>query len=98
MIVGTGHLASCISASRTPSLFFDISAIERAFDAGDGTWIRYARNCWMVQTYQTSEQWRERIRAIPAIGAEASILIIEFDPHRTDGYLEEWAWKWLHRA
>jgi hypothetical protein len=91
----TGFRSRFLHLSFTLPWLFDMGTLEAAFNAGDGPWLRYARNCWIVQTSSTTEEWRERIRAIPGL-QDQSILIIEFNPTTADGYMPEWAWKWLH--
>jgi|SRR5579859_1462559 len=58
-------------------------------------WMRYAPNCWVVWTYQDSNEWYRRVR--PFITERDRVFICEININDRQGWMDQWAWNWLNR-
>lgn len=57
-------------------------------------WIRYAPNCWIVQTTATPKQWMARLK--PILAPSDHVLIVEIDLANRSGHLPESMWSWIN--
>jgi len=58
-------------------------------------WIRYAPNCWIIYTSQSSEKWYNSIKK--AIHEDDSFMILQIDPSTRNGWMPLDIWDWLDK-
>jgi hypothetical protein len=56
-------------------------------------WMRYAPNCWIVQTTSTPQQWLARLR--PLLSPSDNVFIVEINPANRSGWLPQSIWTWI---
>jgi hypothetical protein len=61
-------------------------------------WLKYARESWIIYTYETPESLYKKLLArIPDL-ATYTILTFPFDPNgQKSGQMEKWVWEWMNR-
>lgn len=61
-------------------------------------WLRYAFNCWIAWSSLSPEEWYEKLKNVPELGAH-SIFVVKLDlsvPNRS-GQFPQWIWDWINR-
>jgi hypothetical protein len=69
-----------------------VEKIQEAFGTAAG-WARYAPNCWLVSTQETSKAIATRVHAL--CSPHDSILVVKVDVSDTFGWLEGELWEWI---
>lgn len=72
--------------------------IDKAIKDNAHDWLRYSRNCWIVWTRETPEQWYRRMAAIPTL-SNVSMLMAYIDLSKTgrSGQFQKWIWEWMDK-
>ena len=69
-----------------------VKELEPVFDKALA-WVRYAPNCWLVQTTATPERWLGRLKLY--LGPKDLVCIVELTPNTFNGILPQWIWDWI---
>ena len=71
-----------------------VKTIQDAFGESAG-WARYAPNCWMVSSQESSEVLAKRLRKV--CSTKDGILVVEINKQNRHGYLKKELWDWLKK-
>ncbi len=59
-----------------------------------GQWWHYLDSTWLVKTHLTTEQVANRLKQ--QIDDNDNFLVIEVNPHTSQGWLPQEAWNWIY--
>lgn len=58
-------------------------------------WYKYSEYCWIVKTTSSVEKWQTRLK--PLVEPGGTLLIMEVDPSKRQGWIAKGFWEWLKK-
>ncbi len=71
-----------------------MTELESTFNLALG-WVRYAPNCWIVDTTSDASRWYERLS--PHLEKDDTMFICELNIDNMQGLLPKWIWEWFDK-
>lgn len=72
-----------------------IDKVQTVFNEHSADWLRYAPNCWVIFSSESSKVWATRMHEL--IGTEEELLVFPVDIDDFYGWASEVARDWLKK-